>query len=1500
MARLATYELSRFLNTEIEIKSIDTGLFNRIIINDLSLNDTTGQNMLTVSRLSAKIDILPLFNKHISIRSVQLFGFNINLYKDSLHSKPNFQFLIDKFARKGPLEKPVDLNLRINSILVRRGKLSYHVLSEPNEPGKFDKNHLDFQNIIANISLKALQKDSINASIKRFCVSETSSGLTLNKLKFKLLAGSNDLDLKDFEVELPGSSFKLDTLAIHYDSLALLPSNWEQAIFKVSTKPSHITLSDIAPFVPTLKHFNEPLNFNFKFNGMIDHLNCPTFNFSKGNDLQFTSNISVSNITEIHDALVHGNVSKLYVNEEGFDFLFRNLKEDYNQQLPPAVKNLKHILFSGEVSGFFTDLVMYGQLNTGIGSIHTDIKLTADKEKHLFAYSGNVKTSDFSLQDLLPGKKLGHTSLNVNVNGRHTADRYPTISVKGDISTFDYSGYTYHDIILDGKYTKGGFEGDLNLNDENIKLAVNGTFNTALRKPVFKLTTALSDFRPEMLNLTPKKFKDTSIGMKIKADFSGSNLDDLNGNFSIDSLLFSKPEQDIMLDHFYINASSFDNGENDITVDSPFLKGEITGNFNYATLPTSFINLLHGHLPSIVNKGKSRREPDNTLKFGFRLSDSKFFSDALGIPLHIYAPSDIRGSYSDNTQKVRIEGYFPRMQYGNNYIESGMLLLHNPENDIELTARITNFKGNNPISVSMTGKASDDKTNLTLNWGNSQSETYSGKIAAEAKFIRNEEDRSLLTHIQMTPTDIILNDTLWKMHPSDILVKSGKVKIHNFQFSSGERYLKADGVISKEKTDTIQVDLKDINLGYVFDIVNLTDAVKFGGDATGHVTGCNILTKPDLDARLHISNFTLNNGLLGETNIYGTWLNEKKAIYLDTYIKNEANATSHVEGFIYPIKPNGGLDLNIDADQLNVKFLEHYMGNIARDVQGTASGHINFSGKFKALNLSGVVKTNASLAFDVLGTSFRVNDTIRMDHNGITFDNVSIADVEGNTGKMNGYLHYHHFKDLKYRFDINVSKMLIMDIPESLDFPFNGKVYGTGNALLSGDAVRGLEVNAALTTDKNTVFTYSIGTIASATSNQFIEFVDKTPKNMRDSIQIYSHYDQLQQKKEELTNNAIADIRLNIQIDATPEAKMRILMDPVAGDNISGRGSGNIRVEFYNKGDVKLFGNYRISQGVYKFSLQEVIRKDFMIQDGSTISFNGAPMDANMNIHAIYSVPSASISDLIPDASQFIQQPNVRVNCLMDLNGALVHPSIKFGISLPNERDEIQSLIRNYISTEEQMNMQILYLLGIGKFYTENNINASDRQSSDMMSSVISSTLSGQLNNLLSQVIDNSNWNIGTNLSTGEKGWTDVEVEGVLSGQLLNNRLIINGNFGYRDNPMANTNFIGDFEAEWLLTRNGDYRLRAYNETNDRYYTKTNLTTQGIGFIYRKEFQKWKELLFWNNWKLKRRKRKQEKLEKEQQEKAAAQRKREENRQDIAPEPRTYDSEDDVQMEDEL
>ena len=162
MSAFVADELSEVLKTKVVIGRINMGLLNRIIIDDVLLDDQSGQEMLKVTRLSAKFDIVPFFKGKISISSVQLFGFNINLRKETPDTPPNFKFVLDAFASKDTVKKESSLDLRINSILIRRGRMSYHVLSEEETPGKFNAKHIQLQNIIANISLKALSKDSVN------------------------------------------------------------------------------------------------------------------------------------------------------------------------------------------------------------------------------------------------------------------------------------------------------------------------------------------------------------------------------------------------------------------------------------------------------------------------------------------------------------------------------------------------------------------------------------------------------------------------------------------------------------------------------------------------------------------------------------------------------------------------------------------------------------------------------------------------------------------------------------------------------------------------------------------------------------------------------------------------------------------------------------------------------------------------------------------------------------------------------------------------------------------------------------------------------------------------------------------------------------------------------------------------------------------------------------------------------------------------------------------
>jgi hypothetical protein len=1461
MSVFVAEELSDLLNTRVTIGRINIGLLNRIIIDDVLLDDQDEQEMLKVTRLSAKFDIMPFFKGKISISSVQLFGFNINLQKKTPDSPPNFKFVLDAFASNDTVKKDNSLDLRINSILIRRGRMAYHVLSEEETPGKFNAKHIHLQNIIANISLKALSKDSINLGIKRLSLDEKVSGFSLKKMSLKLVANSRQTSIDNFAIELPETSLKLDTIHLIYDSLKAFDRFTEQVRFSFRTLPSQITLKDISPFLPALSHFKEPISLDMEVKGTVNQLTCSHLEITADNrQFRLKGDVALQDLSHPQDAYVFGTLSELTATTRGVGFLVRNLSHDYNG-VPPVLERLGNVSFRGEVSGYFTDIVTYGQLHTDLGGVNMDLKLSSDKSKGLFAYSGAVKTTDYKLGKLLANEQLGEITFNLDVHGRHVTDRLPVVELKGLIASVDYSRYRYENITLDGEYKQGGFNGKVALDDPNGSIYLNGDVNVSSRIPTFNFQAIINKLRPHDLNLT-SKYPDTEFSLKLRANFTGGSVDEMIGEINVDSLEFMSPEKQYFMNNMNIRASK-QNNENQLRLTSEFLTASVEGKFQYHTLPASILNIMRKYVPSLILPPKKPIETHNNFQFDIHIYNTDILSTIFDIPLTVYTHSTLKGYFNDPLQRLRVEGYFPRLQYKNNFIESGMILCENPSNHIRARVRLTNLKKKGAVNLSLDAQAKDDNISTTLNWGNSAAVTYSGQLAAVAKFLRTEGEKPLLkAMVEVKPTDIILNDTLWQIHPSQVVVDSGKVDVNNFYFSHQDRYVRINGRLSDNPQDSVKVDLKDINMGYVFDIASISDDVNFEGDATGTAYASGVFKKPVMNTRLFIKNFSLNQGRLGDLNIYGEWDNENRGIRLDASIKDISTTPSRVTGIIHPLKPESGLDLNIEANELNLKFLEHYMKSIANDIKGRATGKVHFYGKFKGLNLDGAVMTDASMNFDILNTHFAIKDTILLAPTGLTFNNIHISDMEGHSGRMNGYLHFQHFKNLNYRFEIQANNMLVMNTKESTDMPFYGTVYGTGNALLTGNAIQGLDVNVAMTTNRNSIFTYINGSVASATSNQFIKFVDKTPRRtIQDSIQIISYYEQLQQKRQEAEEEQKTDIRLNILVDATPDATMKIIMDPVAGDYISGKGTGNIRTEFYNKGDVKMFGSYQINQGVYKFSLQEVIRKDFVIKNGSTITFNGAPLDANLDIQASYTVNSASLNDLIPEeSSSIIQQPNIKVNCIMNLSGILVRPTIKLGIELPNERDEVQTLVRNYISTEEQMNMQILYLLGIGKFYTED---ARNNQNSNVMSSVLSSTLSGQLNNALSQVFETNNWNIGTNLSTGDKGWTDMEVEGILSGQLLNNRLLINGNFGYRDNPMANTNFVGDFEAEWLINRSGDIRLKAYNETNDRYYTKTNLTTQGVGIMYKKDFNKWSDLFFWNKWKL-RNKRKQEEKSKQQ------------------------------------
>ena len=1448
ISSFAVRELSKLLNTEVKIGNIDLGLLNRIIINDLEIYSPEGEKLVNIARFSAKFDINAIIRGKISINSVQLFGSDFNIARKDKQSDLNIKFITDLFASKDKKEKKF-IDLRINSLLVRRSNVNFNILSEEETEGRFNPSHLSIKNISANISLKALTQDSLNIHVKRLSMTD-KSGLTLKKLSFKAIGNNKNLRLDEFDLLLPHSHISIDSLNADFRDLLHI-KNLTDIDYRCKLS-AEIVPSDIKTIVPALEFFNDTININSSLENdgathVINHLDI----YSNDRCVNLALGGTLVVPTDTTDTDFNIDINKIDISENGAKWIFRNVKG--NENLPDIAQRISSASISGNIKGTPKKIENKLTVYTSLGNIQSQFSMNRDSVSRRRSYSGTFYSANLNLGKLLKKEDvLGKASFNIILNGLTYQNNKPESHVKGEIKSLNVKGYTYHNIKLNGQYTPGGFNGHIAVNDDNIKLNIDGMFSTAEKIPVFKLSADLKDFRPDKLKLT-KKFLDTKYSLNLLADFKGKNIDDIEGYISIDSMACTSKDtaNNYFLPYFRLLAYKNNNGKN-IQIKSNFINGEINGNYSYKTITASIIKVAHRYIPSFFQDDNKiiKQKTDNNFTLKFKIDNTVFMNKVLMLPIDMSIPATLNGYIDDSRSKVYINVNIPEIIYDNKKYESTTLLFENPEKDLHCYVRSNMLmKKGAMVNLSLNAKAYNDTLATNLYWGNNTNVTYSGKVSANTIFSKNIETGKLHTDIELNPSEIVLNDTIWNVHKSNISIDKDSIEISNFLFEHGKQYLKINGRIGKAVSDSCIIDLQDVNLLYVMDMIQF-NAVKFEGNVSGKVFTSSVLQKPLLDADLKVNNFSLNSALLGEADIKGGFDNEKGRILLDADIRKPDGVFTGVKGYVSPKEK--GLDLNIHAGGTDMSFLQHFIKDIFTDIKGQAYGHVRLFGPFKELDLEGRAKAEIGMKVNVLNSYFNAKaDSVIINSGEFIFNNVQISDNEGHSGTADGYLRHVKLKNLSYMFQFDTDNMMVFSSDkETPEFPFYGKIYASGRTTIRGNETAGLVVDGSVRAENNTSFVYVLGTATEAISKQFITFVDKTPRRRQEEIKtdLYHYLNEQKTLEETVTP---ADIRINLQIEPSPMADMKIIMDPASGDYIAAKGTGNLRINFFNKGNFQIFGNYNISEGIYKLSMQNIIRKDFVLRQGGSVSFNGDPTAANLNVQAVYTVPSASLNDLIADATS--TRGNIRVNCIVNLSGLLTSPSLSFDIELPTVNEEDRQLVKSLTSTPEQMTTQIIYLLGVGKFYTYDYTAQSGQ--SDATSSLAFSTLSGQLNNMLSQVIDNQNWNLGTNLTTGQNGWTDVEAEAILSGRLLNNRLIINGNFGYKENTLRNTNFVGDFEAIWLLTKNGDFRLRGYNQTNDRYFTKSTLTTQGIGLIYKKDFTRWDELIDWiGNFRLYRKK----------------------------------------------
>lgn len=1420
----------------VRIGKVDIEWFNRLVLNDLYLEDEQGDVLFEANHVTAGFKPFPLLKGKFVFTTVRLFGFSLNLKKNTPDDKLNLQFVIDAFAGRDTTKQSPNIDLQFNSILIRKGNFTFDIVSERETPGKFNAKHIDVKDISAKITLKAFNEDSLNANIKKMSFTE-ASGFDLDKLSLNIVGNRDSVFIQNFQVKLPKTDLKIDRANINTTDVTDLEGFLNKAPVALDIAPSHIYLNELSCFVPAFANFVDYVELSAEASGFINDIDLKRLTLKYVERMLFIGKMSLRDITHPEEAYLLGEVNKMYITNEGLSNLINNFSKD-PVILPEPVNRLGTINFTGEISGFFDNLVAYGKLSSAIGSIETDILFGSNPDKNIAAYlRGTVSSSELLINELFgEDNPYGMARFNVSIDAQRPVGGHFFGNVKAEVNEFDYNNYRYENLRISGNFQRNGYDGIISLDDPNGSLYAEGLFRTEGKNSIFNFTANLSHFRPDNLNLT-NKYETPDISASLKADFTGDNIDNVEGSVTIDSLTINTAPSNFFLKQLKVAASGTSDNKL-LTISSDLINGEVKGVYSFSTLLPSFFKTLNGYLPALIETTTQKREiRENNFRMHLYVENTEILSKTLKLPFTMLTKGSVVGEYNNLFNKFRMEVFLPQFIVSGMMFESFSLRCENPSDLVDLKLKVTNFnKKGLRNDLSLKASAQDDKITASLNWANNQERRFESNLNTSAFFIKDENEngeKSLRTEIGIDESSLIINDTTWHVEQAGITVKDDRVDVRNFYISHDTQHLRLDGRVSKNPEDIMILDLNRIELSYIFDIVN-NPVLQFGGLATGvfnisDLYGSRILKTDSFG----VENFSFNQVDVGRLSLHSKWDDAQQGILMVGSIYANDTTYTDVNGYIYPVGANAGLSLHFDANDINVAFLHPFMENVATGIKGRGSGNVRLYGPFKELNVEGrAFVKDGGLGIDFLNTYYTFSDSIIMDKYALHVKNATVHDKFGNTGTVNLTLNHKHFKELDYLVDISAHNMLMYDATAKHNPLIYGTVFGSGEGRISGnEQIVNLDVNVANTPKTSVILDFM--SKSSAEEYNFITFVDKRAP-------VEANADSV--KNELLTNplglaNEGTEVRINLNLDVNPDANIELIMEPAAGDKIKGSGSGRMQIEYGTKSDLRMYGTFHILQGDYNFSLQQLIHKNFKIREGSTVYFNGDPFDANINIDAAYNL-TANIGDLDQSLLTESARTNIPVNCILKLDGMLQTPAISFDIELPGSNEDLERKVKSYVNTEDMMTRQIVYLLVLNKFYTE-DIYRTGR--TNEFSAVTSAAISSQISSILSTITDKVQ--IGTNIRAGQEGFNETEFEMLLSSQLLDNRLILNGNFGYKSNPNVKNVFIGEFDIEYLLTRTGEIRLKAYNHANDMYrYLKQSPTNQGIGIMYKKDFSSFSEL----------------------------------------------------------
>lgn len=1428
--------LSKELNTVISVENVEVSFFNNLKINQLYIEDLYGDTLFYANEIEAKVGVFSLGNNKIDIKKIILNEpyFNLQHPKDSLDN--NLFFIIDYFSSADPKDTTaIKWEVKFNNIEIKKGKFIYN--NNRVEPVGYG---VDFQHInitYFNTLLKGINfiSNGVTSEIYNMSFYE-KSGFQLDSLTADFAISDKGIFSKKMYLKTPSSAI-IGDVSFTTDSFADLSEFITNVDIESHFDSSKVSFRDICFFTKELDCLNKYVILDGDVKGRLDRLKGRNLSITIDDGTYFSGNADVSGIPKPEEIFIYLDIKSLITSKNRLEQipLYPFVNEAFIK-LPDNMKHLGNINFKGKVSGFLNDFVAYGNFSTALGNIQTDLALKMKPDKTY--YSGKISTRNFHLGKFFEApKQIGRIALNTKIVGSGFSLKDIDAKLTGKIKKIELKDYPYSNITVDGQFKNQIFDGFLDVKDENLTFNFNGNVDFSGELPHLQFTSEIKEAKLAKLNLIETKEKmNTRFSTDVKIDLIGNNIDNIVGEIEMHNTNYIDKLDTIFIPNTYLKSIKT-NGSKSIHLNSDFATMEVNGNYQFTDFMAIINNIIYTYLPSQNKEIYTPQKVTNNFNFKATILNTDILTKLFFNDIRFGSNTTIAGEYNSNANHLIINGSADSVSAYGNQFKTIKLNGKADNNQLELDIDIDKVLVFNVDSLFMNdfkllGILRNDSLITDITWLN---DTLSGRPLDAALNNVTYFQREQITS-SFNNAFIYLDGLQWQLSDGNVIViDTNSINISNFKFANKNQKLIVDGTISNDNgKQQMDVMFENFDLG-LFKSLIPQNAAKLEGVFNG-VASLKKMNKELLfTSDLNINNFKLNDYLIGQGNIKSKWIPEKEALNIDAKFFNERMPSIIVYGHYYTNKSiEDNLDFLITLNQTELSILDAYIKDHVTGLDGKATANIQVKGNIKTPQFSGKISLiGTSGTVNYLKTKYEVPSLlINITPDMISFDNALFLDERKNKAYGTATLFHNNFKKFSFDLGMRLDDFMVLNT-NRLDNPdYYGIAFASGVIDINYDqytSKTGIEAN--ITTSKNTIFNIPLDGNEEIEENSYITFVTKI-----DSSAIAN----MIEEEVDLSN-----FFMTFDLKVTDDAEVRLIFDEKIGDIMKSRGNGNLKLEINSAGDFSIFGDYVVKSGDYLFTLQNVINKRFNLLEGGTIKWNGNPLDAQVDISASYRTRARLYDLLMSMDTSDVLKKRIPVDLVLHMKNSLLAPDINFDIVLPTADEDTKSKVKSvlYVSSHEEniqeLNRQVFSLLVLNRFLPPPGTDGV-AGNAGLEKTATSELLSNQLSNWLSKI--SNEFDIGVNYRPGDE-ISPQEFELALSTQLLNDRLIIDSNFGIADRQNGSTvnqntnNLIGDVVLEYKISKDGKLRVKAFNKSNQFSLLEINSPyTQGVGISYKEEF----------------------------------------------------------------